>query len=443
MYHLLKNKSQAERLSIASEYFSRGEFDSCIQSVSVILDNDPYDHGAISLLGAVYHTLDNYGMSEIIYRYGLSLYKDSFQMWVGLGTAIRNRPEESIEILSHALALSPDNAIVKSNLASTYVEVEEYEKALALANEVLEVDPLSASANDTAAVASLGLGDFKTGWDRNQVLLGEKWRKEIIYGDEERWNGEKDKTVIIYGEQGIGDEIFYGTVINDAIKDCKKVIIDCDPRLESLFKRSFPDAFVYGTRGKTAPWLNKHKWDYRCAMSDLCRFYRNDKKDFKNKPFLKPDPVRSAQWSSLFGSRTKIGIAFRGGGQFTHRPLREIPIESFRPLTELGELVSLEYESFDYEDFPVEVYDWATTGDYDNAAALVSQLDYVVTTCTSIVHLAGELGIHCYVLTPKHSMWRFNDDMIFHKSVSVIECKGDWDKGIEQVCKLISLRKAA
>ena len=61
---------------------------------------------------------------------------------------------------------------------------------------------------------------------------------------------------IIYGEQGLGDEIFYGSMIEDAIKDCKKVIIDCDPRLESLFRRSFPKAYVYGTRGQAANWMD-------------------------------------------------------------------------------------------------------------------------------------------------------------------------------------------
>ncbi len=113
-------------------------------------------------------------------------------------------------------------------------------------------------------------------------------------------------------------------------------------------------------------------------------------------------------------------------------------------MTEFGDLVSLEYADFDYGDFPVEKYDFATMSeDYDDTAALVAGLDYVVTTCTSVVHLAGAMGIPCYVLRNKHYTWRYAHDMPWYNSVHVIHCDGDWDKGMEEVIKLIQLREAA
>lgn len=445
MYKILKDTPNIDRLAMAAEYYRLDENLNCEVTLYEILDSDPCYRGAISLLGALYQKMNRPGMSEILYRYGVALWPDFPPMWTGLGTAISNpcRGEEAVKILSHAIALSPDSSEPKINLSTVYVAMGEYEKGLDLAKQALEMVPDSVAANDSLAMASLGLEDFKTGWDKIQVSLGEKWRKEIVYGDEERWNGEKGKTVIIYGEQGLGDEIFYGSVINDAIKDCKRVIIDCDSRLEGLFKRSFPDAFVYGTRDKTAPWLKSHKWDYRCAVADLSRFYRNDKKDFPGTSYLKADETRASQWRKTFNG-VNIGVAFRGGGKFTQRELREVPLEAFRPLLDLGNLVSLEYSEFDYEDFPIEVYDWAMAAeDYDNAAALVSQLDYVVTTATTVVHLAGALGIPCFVLMPKFSSWRFSNDMPWHNSVRLIKCDGDWDKGMDEVVKLISLRNAA
>lgn len=444
-YKQVRDKSVAERLAIAGQYYEAEEWGQCEMAISFILDTDPHNRGAISLLGALYQKLDRHGMAEMVYRYGLALHKDFVPMWIGLGTAISNpfRHDEAEKILNHALVLSPDHTVATTNLAALYVEIGDYEKAIELANKALKLNPASISAKDTIALASLGLEDFESFGRLNQESLGVKFRKEIIYGDEERWNGEKDKTVIIYGEQGLGDEIFYGSVIPDAIKDCKKVIIDCDPRLETLFQRSFPDAFVYGTRSLTAPWLRNHKWDYRCAIADLHRIYRKKKDDFTGKPFLKADPVRSKQWAETFGSNKKIGIAFRGGNKFTNRESRTIPLEKFNPLLGFGDLVSLEYSDFDYDDFPIEVYDWAMQGDYDNTAALVSQLDCVVTTCTAVVHLAGGLGIPCYVMTNKYPGGRYAHDMPWYNSVRVIHCDGDWEKGMEEVVKLIAQKSKA
>lgn len=445
----LADKSDEERISMASEYYERGDYVDCERVVSYILDSDAHNPGALGILGAMLVCQDRYGMAEMVYRYGTALYPHIKSMWVGLGTSIRNpeRHAETIMILEDVLQDVPDNTAAMTNLASMYVEIGEYKKGLELAEKALlikEDDRNSTSSTDIVALASLGLEDFEKGFRLNRNSLGVKFRKEIVYGDEERWECEKDKVVIIYGEQGLGDEIFYGSCVNDAIKDCKKVIIDCDVRLESLFKRSFPDAFVYGTRRKAAPWLHSHKWDYRCAMADLPAFYRKSKEDFNGEPFLKADPTREAMWASLFGSRTKIGIAFRGGSKFTNRRLRTVPLESFEPLREHGDLVSLEYSDFDYGDFEIENYDWATQSeDYDNVAALISQLDYVVTTCTSVVHLAGALGVPCFVLRNKYYGWRYANDMPWYNSVRVIHCDGDWDKGIEEVVKLIKLRKVA
>jgi len=448
-YEELRDKPEQERLAVAGELFKRKDYGKCERVLSMILDQNPVCPGAIATLGSVYIMEDRYGSAEIVYRYGVAFFPQLPVMWIGLGSAIRNpyRSEECFQYLEKALELAPDNTVALTNMAAMYAEIGENEKAIEYAEKSLALKEdcsQSYAAIDAIGMASLAMEDFERGFRLNRESLGIKFRKEIVYGDEERWEGEKDKIVVIYGEQGIGDEIFYGSVIPDAIRDCKHVIIDCDDRLEGLFKRSFPEATVYGTRRKAAPWLNSHTWDARCAMADLSYFYRKKKEDYPGTPFLKPDPVRSEQWKRLFDGKTKIGIAMRGGNKFTNREDRTIPIEEFRPLLDFGDLVSLEYSAFGYGDFPIEVYDWATQSvDYDNTVALVSQLDYIVTTCTAVVHVAGGLGIPCYVLRNKFHSWRYANDMPMYDSVTVIPCDGDWEAGIKQVVSLIEKRKAA
>lgn len=448
LYSDIRDKTIEERISMAATFYEREEYADAERVVSMILDTDPHNAGALAILGAVYVCQDRYGMAEMVYRYGAALYPDLKSMWTGLGTAIRNpeRADECIATLNLALEKDPDNTVAITNIASMYTEIGEYEKAIEAANKTLALKPDpkdSYAARDTIALASLGLEDFGKGFSMNAESLGIKFRKEIVYGDEERWDGTPGKTVIVYGEQGLGDEIFYGSCIPDAIRDSKHVIVDCDKRLEGLFRRSFPDATVYGTRRKAAPWLHSHAWDARCAMADLAQFYRHTKDDFPGTPFLVADPVRSKQWEDTLKGN-KIGIAFRGGNKYTNRAGRTIPLETFDPLLQYGDLVSLEYSPFDYGDYPIEVYEWATmSDDYDNVAALISQLDYVVTTCTSVVHLAGGLGIPCYVLRNKFYSWRYAHDMPWYDSVEVIHCDGDWEAGISEVIERIEKRKAA
>jgi hypothetical protein len=443
----LRNLSMQERINMAATFHDRGEDAQAERVLSYILDSDPKNQAAIALLGSVYINQDRYGLAEIMYRYGIALYDNSKPMWLGLGTSIRNpeREKESIGVLDFVLDHDPDNTIALSNKAAMLVEVGKYKEGIEVAEKVYELtDGESLAAHDAIALGSLGIEDFERGFKENAVSLGVKFRKEIVYGDEERWDGEKDKKLVIYGEQGLGDEIFYGSMIPDAIEDSKHVIIDCDPKLEGLFKRSFPQASVYGTRRMAAPWLNNHTWDARCAMADLGVFYRKSKEDFPGKAFLKPDPVRSDQWKETFKGNTKIGIAFRGGNKFTNREGRSIPLEVFDPLQKYGDLVSLEYEKYDYGDYPIEKYEWACMSeDYDNVAALIANLDYIVTTCTSVVHLAGAIGIPCYVLRNKHYSWRYAHQMPWYDSVTVIHCDGNWEEGIEEVVSLIEQRKAA
>jgi len=413
--------------------------------VGLIVDDNPNDYEAIYLYGAILQDSDKNGFAELMFTRCTEIDPSRHDGWMARGTSIKDpaRSDEAISFLITALLINPKSTATLANIATIYNDIHEYELAEKYSRKALECGGGMAS-HDTLGTALLGQERFGEGFDEVTHSLGGKYRKEIVYGDEERWDGSKNKAVIIYGEQGLGDEIFYGSVIPDAIKDCKKVIIDCDPKLEGLFKRSFPKASVYGTREKSASWLKDHKWDARCSMAGISQFYRRDKKDFNGKPFLIPDPVRAEQWAHTLSGGVKIGLAWNGGSRMTGYKFRHIPLSEFAPFYKMGECISLEYTKVDTKGYPIKWYDFATiSNDYDDTAALVANLDYVITTCTSIVHLAGGLGIPCFVLKNPYTSWRYAHDMPWYKSVRTIEWGGSWKAGIDKIRKLIELRKVA
>lgn len=317
------------------------------------------------------------------------------------------RLEEGIKACDKAYQLATDNKLKNlalMNKSSIYINHGMFDKAEKIAKEVVKLNP-SNKALGNLGMAQLGCGDWQ-GWKNYAKCLGTNERAKIDYGLPD-WNQESGR-VIVYGEQGLGDEISFASMINDIPND---IVIDCDYRLKGLFKRSFPNALVNGGR-----WSEKYtgKADYQCAIGDLGQFYRNKDSDFPRKPYLIADPLRASQWRYLKESLGKplIGIAWTGGLAHTASKYRQFTKEQLKEITSSidAHFVSLEYKEREPID-GVHVYPHATlTDDYDDTAALVSECDLVITMQTAVAHLAGALGVPCHVFVPKTSQWRYGND---------------------------------
>jgi hypothetical protein len=245
------------------------------------------------------------------------------------------------------------------------------------------------------------------------------------YGDEPRWDGTKGLNVVCYTEQGIGDEMSFASVLTDLIRDSKSVTIECDGRVERLFQRSFPTTTVKGTRYKDdfkRVWAREAKFDARVAVGQLPEFYRLKDTDFHGKPYLIPRPEMVGQWRTLLdslGKKPKIGIAWTGGIPKTGQHRRTVTLDTFAPLFNGfdADWISLQYKDLDgipqaEQKYGVKIHDWdwgVRVWDYDQTAALISQLDLVISVCTTVVHAAGGLGKECWCLVPEVPMWRYLD----------------------------------
>jgi hypothetical protein len=267
--------------------------------------------------------------------------------------------------------------------------------------------------------------------------------------DEPTWNGEKGQKVIIYGEQGIGDEICFASMIPDATKDVK-VIIDCDKRLKGLFTRSFPDCKVYGTRtDKKLDW-DKEDRDFGASISmgELGKFYRNSEAEFPGTPYLKACPERTAAWKAYFATLQKpvIGIAWTGGTWLNASKYRNAPLDKWGPIFDFpAHFVNLEYKPAETKGFPVHTYPWATlTKDYDDTAALVAACDMVICMQTSVGHLAAGLGIPTWVMVPTQSQWKYGkfETMPWYSCMKVYQQKTDWEEVIGRIASDLGSRRA-
>lgn len=401
-----------------------------------VLDEEPDNPLALFGLGSLYVKRESYGAACNLFRRVVQLAPHREQGWNNLGLCLdaAERHKEARECFEQALKRAPGNADYLGNLALTWLEEQNYRRAVEIAAKALAIQPGHAGAGAIHGYASLALGDWRLGWAGYDCALGGKYRKEYCYGDEPRWDGSPGKRVAVYGEQGLGDEIMAASMLPDAAKDAE-LIVDCDPRLEGLFRRSFPGLHVYGTRRAVeVDWLAEHQPEARAAAMSLARFYRFSDESFPKGPYLKADPERRLQWRALFdswGPKKKIGLCWSGGIKSTGMKRRAMGLEALRPLIESvdADFVSLQYKDpmaeISESGLPVRHFKRACeTSDYDDTAALVAELDLVLGVSTTAHHLADALGVQSIVFVPLRPTWLYARDTVpFHQSWKLFRMK--------------------
>lgn len=328
---------------------------------------------------------------------------------------------------------------IYNNLAHCMVVKGEIQQGESFAREALKRNPDCAESKETLGYALLAQGRWEEGFRNYEFNLGNKFRQPRAFGDEPYYEGLRGGSLLVRGEQGIGDEITFASVLPDAAKH-NKITLECDSRLAGLFRRSFPGMTVHGTRfQKERGWDGE--FDAHCLSGSLSKYYRRKDEDFPRSAFLVADPERRTQWRALLDTLPgkKVGIAWTGGLPNTFKSRRSFNLESLLPILKTPGItwVSLQYKDPTKEiaEFTakhgIEIKHWSRATencDYDETAALVAELDSVVSTTTAVVHLCGGLGKECKVLVPKRTRWFYCSDSPKHRWYDSLELFRQQDK---------------
>lgn len=446
-------------LQKAVALWEQGEVDAAWKVVAPILCANPNDALALGVGGHIYEKAGNLPAAYHFYKTAAALNPDEANAWLDFGRLADTlwRPQESERAYMRALAANPKphtKMMTLSNLAALKVSHGQWAEAEKYATRALEIEPDSRTARGNLGFAQLAQRNFADGWKNYHHTLGTDWRHVIQYKDEPEWDGSPGKTVVLYGEQGLGDELSFASVIPDAIRDCSRVILDCDPRLSGLLQRSFPEARVYGTRMAKggARWADEDcNPDASLAVGQLGEFYRTKAEDFPGTPYLIADPDRVTMWKALFATKRKpvIGIAWRGGVEKTGAKFRQWELDLLAPLFQSidAHWVSLQYKPAAKEiaafktrfpDVDLREYSHGTlTSDYDDTAALVASCDLVICMQTAVAHLCGGLGVPCFVSVPRIGQWRYGsegDSIPWYRSLRVFRQRdNDWKGDIADI----------
>lgn len=355
----------------------------------------------------------------------------------------------------------PVNPDIQNNLGTLYINEGKPELAKKHLEKAIEVAPDHAQARWNLSLAHLEMGDYEQGWPLYKWGIPAHVRMDRNYTREPlpTWDGAPGKRLVVYGEQGIGDEILFASCLPDLLRDCPDTVFECHKKLHRLFSNSFPGIDIYPTReDEVLTWpcgsdgRMRYEFDAKLALGDLPGYYRKRLDDFPGKPYLKPTSEMELYWNERLASlprKPKIGISWLGGHKRTRIEVRSLELEKLLPiLRQDANFISLQYTPCEDEiakfqrDHGIVIHHWKEacySSDYDDTAGLVANLDLVITVCTSVVHLAGSMGVPTWVLTPSRPAWRYRldlDTMPWYDCVTLFRQRPDstdWTPVIEEV----------
>ena len=453
-----------------------GRLDQAEHKYQQVIADDPKNADAWVFMGILQFDQRQFESSTDSYRKALKL-KDHYPIaWNNLGNSLRmlGSVDEAEKCFIQALSQQPNYLSAFKNRGTLWIWAGEIEKGLKWYQEGLKHHPDEVELHRNLGVIHLLLGNYDIGWPEYRW----RWKFPGMYRpatDAPTWKGEplENKTILLYPEQGLGDAIQFIRVANELTKQGARVYAQVGDRLEALFC-SAPGIDRLLNRDQPLP-----RFDYHASFIEVIDYLYQATGEiawgsdlFKNLPgYLRVSDALIDYWRQWFAKRSsitvpptptgskrlRVGINWQGNPDHHADVYRSIPLEILAPLTTIDhvELYSLQFgfgsEQLTHSQFNGEIVKFPEHVDTDggaftDTAAILRNLDVVVTTDTSVTHLAGAVGTKTYLLLGKVPDWRWlrsgsSTPWYPHMRLFRQSKLGAWDEPVAEVASL--LRKTA
>jgi len=372
------------------------------------VDLEPGNAEALSALGSVQKALGEIDTALENCRAAVNLNPRSAEFHFNLGDVLRSAEdlEGAVESYETAVRLNPRLTVAYNNLAVIREEQGNATEAVRLWESALKHDPGNVGFETSLSRAYLTCGELAKSLDYGEAGFAAGLRKPNRKIPLPRWEGEplEGRRLLIWREQGLGDEVRFANCYPDVLAQGGTCIIEADPRLVPIFQRSFPGAEVRPETKNDA--LAAKDADLQIPAGSLPRLFRRTYDAFPTRPYLKPDSDLVEKWTERLESDCrgrKIGICWRSGLLTRERSRHYSNLEDWEALLRLPgySFVNLQYGDGEKEiaaaesAFGCKIHRWPDLDlkdDLEQVLALIQSLDLIVTSSTAVADLAGALG---------------------------------------------------
>jgi len=377
-----------------------------------------------------------------------------------LSSAGRNA--EALYVMHETLERNPASAIGWTNAGCIFRALGRNEAALECLDRAAAIDPVLANAPWSRSLVLLSMGRLPEGWEGYEYGLQTGDRQPKLELSHPRWDGGDlaGKIILVRAEQGIGDHITFAGMVPDLARMGARPIIECDHRLVTLFRRSFPSAEVVPQTAPPQPRVLEPGIDYEIQAASLMQWLRPGIESFpRHAGYLVPDPERAAMWKErieALGPGPKVGISWRSLKVSGVRSVDGASLSQWGPILSIPGIhwVSLQCgwteaelgEVGDLFDAGIHVWQGLDLKDgQDELAALISGLDLVVSMLTVTAQMAGALGVPAWVMPHMSSqgLWGLGTDHCpWQPGIRFFPCgvMEPWETAIERLAVELRLR---
>ena len=419
---------------------------------------NPGDAWAHSNLGNALQELGKADEAVLAHNQAVTLNPERVEFHINLAGALveSGAAGKAAEVYRRALKTSPDSLDLHCGLGNALVDLGRIDKAKEAYGKALDLAPEDPMAQYLLGRAHLLDGNLAEGWRG----LEARWRVETlkmrkVEFPQPAWRGEdlRDKTILVWGEQGVGDEVLCASMVPDLVEQGAHIVLECDGRLIPLFQRAFEGIECIVRNDPPLPKALRDGIDFQIPSGSLALFLRQDMKDFPDRRhYLFTEPALGKALRERYRSGTQgllVGITWDSKNvKFGWQ--KSMALERLAPLAKVPgiTLVDLQYgdtrsdrnaftTSTGTEILHDDTVDQMT--DLDSFAAQVAAMDLVISISNTTVHMAGALGVPCWVLvnTVPLNCWMLErEDSPWYPSLRLFRQSqaGDWSDVIDRVC---------
>jgi len=400
-----------------------GMADVAVKMFEMVLQVKPESIEAANNLGNVHRARGDYDAAIGVFRLAIAATPDKPVLWSNLASTVMGKGDfdNAQTFYEEALRLHPHHGETLGNLAELFSNMGRYEDAEPYFQRALKKLPKSAQLRLNYSRTLMAMGRLDEAWENYEYRLKPDLPKAVDYRHKlRRWRGDKpaERTILVSGEQGIGDQLLLASCLGDLVGQAGHVVVEIEPRLVALFQRSFPSAAIHpydmavadGRPRFSYEWLKgTDRPDAAIPIGSLPGLYRVDAASFPDRPqpYLVPDPVERETWRqrlAALGPGPKVGICWRSGNLTAARQWGYTDLADWQEIFSAPDVnfVSLQYDECGEElvaaraRFGVDIHafdDIDLKNELDRSAALTAELDLVLSAPTAVLAMAGALAV--------------------------------------------------
>lgn len=442
-------------LQVAQEYYNlaqacskEGKKENAVKYYLLALEKDPKNFDALLHMGNALRDLDRVEESVSYYRRALALNPDHLIALMELANTLTMLDQniEALALYIKVLEVKADLPAALHNFAFILKKIGRCEDAIRVFKKLLEIKPDYALAHFNLSAAYLSIGDFENGWKEYEY----RWH---AYNESPKrfaqplWDGSNlaGKTILVYAEQGLGDTYQFIRYLKPLKEQGACVIFESQAVLLPILKLCpYIDHVVHGKC--TVP-----AFDYQIPLMTLPLLFKTQVDTIpQDIPYLYADQALVEHWAQELAHDTKlkIGICWHGNGRYPTQALRRSVAAKSIPLSQLIQIAAIDgvsvyslqqidgIDQLKQLDKSVQIHVFgedfdSKNGKFMDTAAVMKNLDLVITVDTSIAHLAGGLGIKTWLILPEPADWRWiigRLDSPWYPTMRIFkqQAPGDW-----------------